>query len=560
MKRILLMALLLTALLPNTHAEEHYGILSITGDVGQVEIQNVGVFQTPITLALPAGNYTIKAEGEVEFQVKVFLNTSKLIKITLKTPRGTLIEGNASILKTKITYNSWSNHPIHNETPHLGLGGGCGGGWSPSYWVDHPYPLTALDKGDTLAVFMLNNSFTRCVINGEPAGQIFHVIAGPSFQGGGAIADNASFVVPFSRVDVDCDVKYSTGYLYSVSTSSMVTPFTILLPVVPQEVHNVTGVDYYGNIILIKRIPKIDTYNLSVGAKQYLLTSVIKLKPNEHYRLKYHLKTAMKAITIEEEPVKLYDVTLTSEPDEAHFKITGRVTVEGTTPQTLNLPEGEYEVIAFKNNTGAKTAFKIPENESVHLKLTPLPARLTLNTTPENARILVDGEPIENSTLTLPPGEHHIHASAPHYTPENLTILLAPNESKSLTIRLKPLPLLRIETTPKGARVEIENKTCTTPCSVELTPGEHVLRAFLEGYENETTQIHLKPGDNTTITLTLKKIKETPKEENTTLTPTPKEETKPSPNPKEEANITIKLLTPLLILILTIVMLKLKKR
>ncbi|WP_054840406.1 hypothetical protein [Thermococcus sp. JCM 11816] len=96
------------------------------------------------------------------------------------------------------------------------------------------------------------------------------------------------------------------GYLYNVSSTSMVTPFTIILPVVTQDVYNVTGTTTDGDTITINHIPKTDTYNLSVGLNHTLVTAVVKPRPWEKYGISYSLRTALELIRVREESVELY--------------------------------------------------------------------------------------------------------------------------------------------------------------------------------------------------------------------------------------------------------------
>nr|WP_240924292.1 PEGA domain-containing protein [Thermococcus sp. 21S7] len=132
---------------------------------------------------------------------------------------------------------------------------------------------------------------------------------------------------------------------------------------------------------------------------------------------------------------------------------------------------------------------------------------LILNITPKNASITVDGKPVENTTLTLAPGEHWIYASASGYVPDNISIVLSPNESRTLRVILKRLPSLRIETKPAGALVRIKNTTCTSPCKLTLKPGSHTIEVSLNGYQNETASVYLTAGESKNVSITLKPIK-----------------------------------------------------
>lgn len=120
MKRLLLMGLLLTAIFnPTTQgalASSAYGALTIEGDNLTVEVRGVGVFNTPITLVLPVGNYTVSAEGQVKLEAKVFVNASKLVRVEFSTVEpDELVEGNLTILGVKVTYDWWKHYPKYSS-------------------------------------------------------------------------------------------------------------------------------------------------------------------------------------------------------------------------------------------------------------------------------------------------------------------------------------------------------------------------------------------------------------------------------------------------------------
>nr|WP_240924291.1 PEGA domain-containing protein [Thermococcus sp. 21S7] len=500
MKGLFLLGVLLLALMAITPVDANepaYGILSIRGDVDEVTVPEIGTFKVPVSLVLPVGNYTVKVKGDVELEARVFVNSSRLVEVEFRKGNpGDLVKGNLTILGVKVTYDQWKNYPKYNSPPSLGIKRGYGVG--AGYGTTVPYPMSLVDVGNSVAKLLLNNTVMP---------SLSYTLAGP-FGVVGVALRNASFITPLSAVSVASDIQYAKGYLFNISAASMVTPFTLILPVIPHDVYNVTAVDYYGGTLIIDHIPKIDTYNLSVGVNHTLLTAVVKLKPREKYAIKYHLKTAKKLITVKEEPAELYNLRISTKPENARFIITdGILVVNGTSPATLYLPKGNYKVTAFTNGSGAVENFSIPETSKVELTLKPLPAMLILNITPKNASITIDGEEVNNTSVTLSPGEHWIYASASGYVPDNISIVLSPNESKNMKVALKRLPSLRIETKPAGALVRIKNTTCTSPCKLTLKPGSYTVEVSLKGYQNETAFVYLTAGESKNVSITLKPIK-----------------------------------------------------
>nr|WP_240913603.1 PEGA domain-containing protein [Thermococcus sp. JdF3] len=288
----------------------------------------------------------------------------------------------------------------------------------------------------------------------------------------------------------------------------MVTPFTLILPVIPHDIYNVTAVDYYGGTLRIDHLRKVDTYNLSVGTNHTLLTAVIRLKPEKRYKISYSLKRALELVRVEEKKAELHRVEVRTDPEGASLVISGTVLVRGTSPGTFYLPPGSYTVTAFLNDSGAVGSFSVPGREEINLTLKPLPATLVLNVTPENASVAIDGEQVKNTSVTLSPGEHQVLVSANGYVAENFSVLLTPNKSRTIKVALKRLPVLVVDTEPAGARVSVTNQTCASPCRLTLTPGHYVVTASLEGYENASAGVYLKAGANASVTLTLEKIKQ----------------------------------------------------
>ncbi|NJE61540.1 PEGA domain-containing protein [Thermococcus sp. 21S7] len=512
LKGLLLLGVLLFALCPNVNAgNTAYGVMSIKG-IKRVTIDGVGTFKAPVVLVLPTGNYTVRTEGAVKLEARVFVNGSRLVEVEFEEAKlKDLVRGNTTILGVKVTYNQWRAYPKLNGTPSLGLIGGCGGGVGPGYGTTKPYPMSLEDVDNNVAKLHLNNTILPCYLKGRKQNitgkleYLFYTIAGP-FGVSGVGLKNASFVTPLSLVNVNADVDYVVGYLFSMSAASMVTPFKLILPTIPEDFYNVTGVTEEGDVIRIEHVPKLDVYNLSVGVNHTLLTAVIQLKPRKRYSITYSLKTALNLIKVKEESVKLYKLIVSTSPTPAEIVINGSAVAHGHSGEVFYLPAGEYMITAFTNESGAIKRFRIPEVSTINLTLKPHPARLTLHTTPEDALVVIDGRTVNNTSVTLSPGEHQILVSANGYVAENLSVLLTPNESRTLRVALKRLPSLRIETKPAGALVRIKNTTCTSPCRLTLKPGSHTIEVSLNGYQNEIVSVYLNAGESRNVSITLEPV------------------------------------------------------
>ncbi|EHR79535.1 hypothetical protein OCC_09064 [Thermococcus litoralis DSM 5473] len=282
---------------------EGYGILQVIGNVSKVSIGGKGTLKAPFIIILPAGNYTILSGKKVKIRAEITVKPGKWKVLMLNPPSGKPVIGNATILGTEITYNENIEYPKVESRFSPGfpsVGWGCGGGWAPFYWTDKPYPLSGVDKGGYTGEFLLNGTITACWNRGRREG-LFYTLVGPYYQEGIGLK-NASFVTPISTLRASSDVDPLKGYLFNVSLISMVTPFVVALPVVPEDVYNVSAVTLQGEQLVIPHIQRVTTYNISVGFDHYLLTATIELAPWASYSLYYNTSTIKNTVRIVEIP------------------------------------------------------------------------------------------------------------------------------------------------------------------------------------------------------------------------------------------------------------------
>ncbi|WP_148883038.1 PEGA domain-containing protein [Thermococcus aciditolerans] len=163
-------------------------------------------------------------------------------------------------------------------------------------------------------------------------------------------------------------------------------------------------------------------------------------------------------------------------------------------------------VVSEKNLTVFADLSALSRVVSVHpekgtLKVSTRPSNASLAIFAGNRKVFSGRSPLR---LALPAGTYTVSASLPGYGGIVKNVTVPVNGSVSLNLTLSPLPAeLNVTTVPLGAEVRVGNRTCTSPCSLNLTPGVYNVSASLRGYLPNSTLVLLSPGDLRNISLQL---------------------------------------------------------
>jgi hypothetical protein len=142
-------------------------------------------------------------------------------------------------------------------------------------------------------------------------------------------------------------------------------------------------------------------------------------------------------------------------------------------------------------------------------------ARLTVTTTPEGARIEIDGVQVAKTPLSGPirvaEGNHIVGALAEGFSPARKELVVAGNVDASLHLELVPsqskqLANLSLRTATLGATVKVDGQDAgTTPLSTSITlaPGHHVVELARPGYLAGHREIDLGAGATGELALDL---------------------------------------------------------
>ena len=122
-------------------------------------------------------------------------------------------------------------------------------------------------------------------------------------------------------------------------------------------------------------------------------------------------------------------------PDNVEVRIeSDGATVVGQAPNEFRVPRGHYHITASKENFASETrdlSIDVAETKPLFFKLEPIPAHLTIRTTPPNAALFVRGNRAQNPYVQdVPPGNYEIYAEASYYQSKRETITLAPGENR----------------------------------------------------------------------------------------------------------------------------------
>jgi hypothetical protein len=122
-------------------------------------------------------------------------------------------------------------------------------------------------------------------------------------------------------------------------------------------------------------------------------------------------------------------------PDEVDVRIEGGgKVITGQAPNQFRVPRGKYRVTLSKLNFTSETrelSIEVGETKPLFFKLEPIPAHLTIRTTPPNAALFVRGNRAKNPyAQDVTAGTYEVYAEAPYYESRSETIILAPGEKR----------------------------------------------------------------------------------------------------------------------------------
>jgi len=163
---------------------------------------------------------------------------------------------------------------------------------------------------------------------------------------------------------------------------------------------------------------------------------------------------------------------------------------------------GNVYVSDFYNSRIQKFAPVVPT--------TPVPALLTVTSTPSGADIFIDG--VQRGTTPhifsdIAPGIHSVTVSKIGYLAHYSTVTLSPQKSSTVDVTLQPLAegtgIISVRSDPPGAGIVLDGASTgkTTPYDFYgITPGVHIVAVTMVEYGTYKKTITVDPGTTVVVT------------------------------------------------------------
>lgn len=289
-------------------------------------------------------------------------------------------------------------------------------------------------------------------------------------------------------------------------------------------------------LVLVKTTPagaEVRLDGVSLGVTPLLLTSLasgrshaLELSLNGYQSRRIDVRPEGRTPIVRDETLALDSgvVTCTSEPAGAAVVVNG--VERGVTPIELSqIPKGlssfTFRLAGYRDET--RELRLVPgDRQTLAIQMKGLPAKLTVVSSPENARVFLDDDYQGKTPVSFAavPGEHEIRIELAGHAPLRRKLVLANGGETTEEFRMESvLGRLEVATTPPGVRIVLDGKSVGTTrsaggdatrsqiLSLENVPvGEHSVIAHLDGYQDASRTITVKSKDTGKLFLRLQRI------------------------------------------------------
>ncbi|HLA79054.1 MAG TPA: TonB family protein [Vicinamibacteria bacterium] len=173
--------------------------------------------------------------------------------------------------------------------------------------------------------------------------------------------------------------------------------------------------------------------------------------------------------------------------------------------------------LTLRRGPGVRPA-QSEEGAAAVLTLPPARPSLRIETDPDEAMVLVDGQEAGRTPLSLADvavGTHQVRVTSEGYAPTELSIdVVEGKEPAPLRFVLQPIAArLAVASEPKGATLRVDGKKHgTTPIeSFWVAPGSHELRLELKGFKPFVKKLEAAAGDTLSVDAHLESVQKTAK-------------------------------------------------
>ena len=287
-------------------------------------------------------------------------------------------------------------------------------------------------------------------------------------------------------------------------------------------------------LVLVKTTPAGATVTCrgnSLGTTPLLLTTLpcgpsytLELSLNGYQRKRVEVPVPDRAPIVCEEELVLDSGLLhcTTEPAGATVLVNG--IERGVTPVEVMIPRNgamlTFRLEGYKD-VEQHVGMSAGERKTLALKLDGRPARLTVVTEPDKAKVYLDGNFQGLSPVTaesVAAGEHEIRVELSGYATVSKKVQLATGGDTTETCKLESvLGRIEVVTTPPGAKVSVDGKAVGTTSPQgdsgvshilpieNVAAGEHAVLVHLDGYFDQSRKIVVGAKETKQIPFTLRR-------------------------------------------------------
>ena len=287
-------------------------------------------------------------------------------------------------------------------------------------------------------------------------------------------------------------------------------------------------------LVLVKTTPAGATVTCrgsSLGTTPLLVTTLpcgpvhtLELSLNGYQKKRVDVRLPDRTPLVRDEVLVLDSgvASCTSEPGGATVFMNG--IERGVTPVEVMVPRGGAE-LTFRlegyKDVKQSVSMAAGERQTVAVKMEGLPARLTVVTEPDKAKVFVDENYQGTSPVTVAsatPGEHVVRVELSGYAPVSRMVQLANGSEATEKITLESvLGRIEVVTSPPGAKVSLDGKAVgfTRPQGdaevsqvlplENVAAGEHAVLVHLDGYFAKSLKVNVGAKETKQLPVTLRR-------------------------------------------------------
>ena len=270
----------------------------------------------------------------------------------------------------------------------------------------------------------------------------------------------------------------------------------------------------------------------SLGTTPLLVTTlpcgtayVLELSHNGYKTKRVEVKMPDRKPIVREEELVLDSglLSCTTEPAGATVLVNG--IEQGKTPVEVMIPRGGAELtFRLEGYKDVKQSVDVPAGarRTLALQMDGSPARLTVVTEPDDAKVYLDGKfqgkksPVTAESIAA--GEHEVRVERPGFATVSRKVRLDNGGDKTETFKLESvLGRIEVVTTPPGVKISIDGRPVGTTrpqgdsavsqiLLVEnVVAGEHAVLAQLDGYFDQSLKVVLGAKETKQLPFTLRR-------------------------------------------------------